>query len=153
MGTHVAVEDHVLLEDDDLLQHAAGDVVLGGALGQEPDVYTAQILVDVVAHGALCALALERGVERPESVELHAVALGDNLDEAVAEGGEHAQHRVARVRRAVVGNVGGHAAHVERVLAVALGKPQQVALVGRVVHLPQVVEHGKFAVCHSCKVF
>ena len=149
LGHAELVEDHHLLEADVLLQHAAGDVVLGGTLGLEADVEALDVVTDVVAHRALGALRLHGGVEGSQAVELHGHAGGEQLHHTVAEGGQHADDGVAGVGAAVAEDVVAQAAQAQRVGAYHPGEPEQVGVVVSVVQLTKIVLHRKLIVCHN----
>ena len=70
----------------------AGDVLLGGLLGQESDVQRLHVLVGVVILLLVgtALLVLERGVEGAEALNLHLLRLQEHLYETAAEFLQHA---------------------------------------------------------------
>ena len=121
-----------------VLEGTRGDVVISSALGTEADVDTLHVGLCVplsseqVGLGDALLGALHRGPEDTQTVDLHGVALSDQLDHTRGHLGEHTLDDVARVHSLVLSHVLGQTSERDRLLLYGLRVILTVPLVVRV---------------------
>ncbi len=137
------------------LEVARGDVVVTDALGTEADVDGLHVEVRVplashqVGQGDAALDGLYRGDEGAQSVNLHRVALGDELDDTAGHLRQHAIDDVTAIDRVVLGHVVAEAAEGDGLLLDCLGVVLSVSSALLVLVLTDVdLELWSFY-CHS----
>ena len=127
------------------------DEPLSDEEGSEAQVDALDVLVDArqgLGDG-VCADALDRWVERAQTVEFHGLSLGDELLRAVHDVLEHQHQHLVGGQLSVLGQVSGEALQRQGFLGLYLVEVGTVVLGGGNLALAQIHQHGNNVSCHN----
>jgi len=146
-GGLITLHKAVHVDELGLLQElTAGDVVLLLLLGEESDVQTLDVRVHVELVLAHCTalVALQRGVERAESLDLHLLRVEQHLDQTATELLQYAVNDVGGVNRSVLADVGCQLTGVQTLKVLYSAVPLTESLRVRVLILVHFIDN----LCH-----